>query len=113
MTAPDEIDPLDLIVQALRDNTDATKAALTASEAVRRLVTTSDTRASERSTQAATDIENLTEAINRLTVGEEEIQKAKDTCFVWAVSAFILGGFFAMACFILLPPYINRLLDFL
>jgi hypothetical protein len=90
-TDSDDINPLALIVEALRENTDATQAALAEAKATRQTMAESDQLAKRLADTAAGTMSRVIMTMEMATVSQAELDRAKTHNFYWGVAGFAAG----------------------
>lgn len=88
----DPTNPLALIVEAIRDNSDAIKAAAAEMGIVRQTMAESERKIALRADNASSEIRSLTLAVQQLTAREDTIRRLRGARWVWGCIGLILGA---------------------
>lgn len=88
----DETDPLVLIIEALRKNTDATQAALAEVRATRQEIIATAAQTTQQLEILKNYIFSNTRAVETFTYGEEVLADAKAARLRWGIGGFIMGA---------------------
>jgi hypothetical protein len=93
-------DALALIVEAIRENSDAIKAATAEMTATRLAMGDSEQRHEKRGSILERDNTALIKAVNRLTASDDAIQSAKAERYVWAIAGALAAAMLVTAGFL-------------
>lgn len=92
---PDLTDPLALIVEAIRDNSDAIKAATTEMTAARNAMAEAERKAGLRANATAVEMHSLTSAVQILTVSQSALERLKSDRYMWVLGGVMIGAVLA------------------
>lgn len=88
----DSTDPLALIVEAIRDNSDAIKAAAAEMGIARQTMAESERKIALRADMASSEMRSLTMAVQQLTAREDTIRRLRGARWVWGVGGLMVGA---------------------
>lgn len=92
MEEPNTTDPLALIVEAIRDNSDAIRTAAAEMGIARQTMAESERKIALRADAASSEMRSLTLAVQQLTAREDTIRRLRDARWVWGCVGLILGA---------------------
>lgn len=87
----DSTDPLALIVEAIRDNSDAITAAVTEMAAARHVMAEAERKAALYADAMSADLRSNTLALQQLTAGQDKIATAENARYWWGLGGFVGG----------------------
>lgn len=88
----DSTDPLALIVEAIRDNSDAIKAAAAEMGIARQTMAESERKIALRADTASSEMRSLTLAVQQFTAREDTIRRLRGARWVWGVGGLMVGA---------------------
>ena len=88
---PDPTDPLALIVEALRENADTTRAMEAESRAARLAMAEAECKMNLRADTTSAEMRSLTRAVQDLTTSQNTIRRLKSDRYIWAAGGAIIG----------------------
>jgi hypothetical protein len=89
---PDPTDPLALIVEALRENADATQTMEAESRAARLAMAEAERKMNLRADTTSAEMRSLTRAVQDLTTSQNTIRRLKSDRYIWAAGGAIIGA---------------------
>jgi hypothetical protein len=88
----DTTDPLALIVEAIRDNSDAIKAAAAEMGIARQTMAEAERKIALRADTASSEMRSLTLAVQQLTAREDTIRRLRAARWLWGVGGLMVGA---------------------
>jgi type II secretory pathway component PulL len=96
-------DPLVLIVEAIRENSDAIKAATAEMTAARLAMVASETQHAQRANTMARDMSTVTHAVNQLTASETAKKQRRSDWMFCVLAGVVIGVILAAFAILDLP----------
>jgi hypothetical protein len=105
----DSTDPLVLIVQAIRENSDVIKAATAEMTAARLAMAESERRHDQRASAMASDMSVVTFSVKQLTTSEDDRKERQSVWMLCIFGGFVLGTLLAAFAIFTLPTLWHNL----